>query len=109
MPPGDYVVLSVTDTGHGIPEEMRERLFEPFFTTKEVGRGTGLGLATVYGIVDQTGGYICVFSDRGRGAEFVVMLPRSDDTPGEPAARAPRRRAAPRRCSSSRTRRSSGT
>ncbi len=86
VPAGDYVVLSVTDSGHGIPEEIRGRLFEPFFTTKEVGRGTGLGLAMVYGIVDQTGGYIRVFSDRDRGAEFVVMLPRSHDTPGEPAA-----------------------
>ena len=86
VPSGDYVVLSVTDTGQGIPEEIRGRLFEPFFTTKEVGRGTGLGLAMVYGIVDQTGGYIRVFSDRDRGAEFVVMLPRSHDTPGKPAA-----------------------
>ena len=83
VPAGDYVVLSVTDTGQGIPEEIRDRLFEPFFTTKEVGRGTGLGLAMVYGIVDQTGGYIRVFSDRDRGAEFVVMLPRSYDAPGE--------------------------
>jgi len=81
VPAGDYVVLSVTDTGHGIPEEIRDRLFEPFFTTKEVGRGTGLGLAMVYGIVDQTGGYVNVSSASGRGAEFEVMLPRSYDTP----------------------------
>ncbi|HKI90988.1 MAG TPA: ATP-binding protein, partial [Gaiellaceae bacterium] len=85
VPAGDYVVLSVTDTGHGIPEEIRDRLFEPFFTTKEVGRGTGLGLAMVYGIVDQTGGYVSVSSDSGRGAEFAVMLPRSYATPGERA------------------------
>jgi signal transduction histidine kinase/CheY-like chemotaxis protein len=76
MPPGDYVSISVSDTGIGIPQDHVDKIFDPFFTTKPVGQGTGLGLATVYGVIRQTGGFIAVESEVGKGTRFRIYLPR---------------------------------
>ena len=96
LPDASYVSVKVIDMGSGIPADLLEKIYEPFFTTKGVGEGTGLGLATVYGIVKQTGGFIFVDSTPGEGTCFTILLPSHDpedvesteDQPEEKAARA---------------------
>ena len=105
LAPGRYVSLKISDTGTGMPQDVIDRAFEPFFTTKAKGEGTGLGLATVYGIITQAGGYVQIYSEPGLGTTFTILLPETSQPAEEPAdSRSRPRVATVRPCSSSRTR-----